>query len=211
MLRIAALASSVVASIATVLPLSKPDLDQPLLHPGEHRPMRLHDRSGAASAKSSSDRAAASCSARPHETADRQRIGRPPRDAALRVDAFEVADQQQPEIPARRQTRPAHDRGVELATLVFDEPVEAVRVQASRSIARRTDAPATSAGPTSAIHNGGWSVSRVPIAMRGIVVHRPRRRRRLVSGYRLSPRAASAQPELDSATRGALGHRRSRR
>ena len=38
------------------LALEEPDLDQPLLHPGEHRAMRLHDRSGAASAKSSCDR-----------------------------------------------------------------------------------------------------------------------------------------------------------
>ena len=64
-----------------------------------------------------------------HETADRQGVGGPPRDAALRVDAFEVPDEQQPEILARRQTRPSHDRGIERATLVFREPVEAVRVQ----------------------------------------------------------------------------------
>ena len=46
--------------------------------------------------------------AQAQEAAQRQRIGGPPRDAALRIDALEVPDQQQPEVGARRQTRAAH-------------------------------------------------------------------------------------------------------
>ena len=41
--------------------------------------------------------------AEPHEAADRERIGRPPGDPALGVEPFEVAEQQQPEVPPRRQ------------------------------------------------------------------------------------------------------------
>ncbi len=48
---------------------------------------------------------------------------------ALRVDALEVADQQQPEVRARRQTRAAHRGRVERRALRFDERVEAVRVE----------------------------------------------------------------------------------
>ena len=110
------------------LALQEPDLDQPLLHPGEYRPMRLHvdqapgPRNGRVIGGRLMERQA-------HEATDRQGVGRPPRDAALRVDPFEVPDEQQPEILARRQTRPSHDLGIELATLVFRESVEPVRVQ----------------------------------------------------------------------------------
>jgi hypothetical protein len=53
----------------------------------------------------------------PQETADRERIGRAPGDAAFRIEALEVADQQQPEVAPRRQARPTHDRGVEALAL----------------------------------------------------------------------------------------------
>jgi hypothetical protein len=41
------------------------------------------------------------------EVPQRQLIRCPPGDPALRIDAFEVPNQQQPEIGARRQARPA--------------------------------------------------------------------------------------------------------
>ena len=41
---------------------------------------------------------------------DAQRVGSAPRDRPFRVQPFEVAEQQQPEIAARRQTRPADPR-----------------------------------------------------------------------------------------------------
>ena len=39
--------------------------------------------------------------------AQRKRVRRPPRDRALRVQALEIADQQQPEVAAGRQPRTA--------------------------------------------------------------------------------------------------------
>src|SRR5687767_6953116 len=37
-----------------------------------------------------------------------------PRDAALRIDPFEIANQQQPEVHAWRQARPSHDFGIKM-------------------------------------------------------------------------------------------------
>ena len=65
----------------------------------------------------------------PQEAAERERIGRAPGDAAFCVEAFEVTDQQQPEVAPRRQARPTHDRCVEAATEVFDEPIEIVGIE----------------------------------------------------------------------------------
>jgi hypothetical protein len=56
----------------------------------------------------------------------RERISRPP---ALGVDAFEIADQQQPEVDARWQARPAHRVGIKPGTLRFDEIIEAMLAQ----------------------------------------------------------------------------------
>ena len=67
--------------------------------------------------------------AQPQEAPEREGIGGAPRNPALRINAFEVADQQQAEVRARRQTRAADRRGVERLTLAFDERVEAVRVE----------------------------------------------------------------------------------
>ena len=64
-----------------------------------------------------------------HEPADGQRIGRTPRDAAFRIETFEVADQQQPEIASRFQTRPPHRRGIESPALVFRKPVEPLGIE----------------------------------------------------------------------------------
>ena len=51
---------------------------------------------------------------------------RPPRDPALGIDPFEVPDQQQAEIGARRQARSPARRRVERAALRLDEVVERV-------------------------------------------------------------------------------------
>jgi len=94
---------------------------------------------------------------------------------AFRVDAFEIADEQQPEITGRaadpagpspwRRTR---DTG----------PPRIGRSRArprSRSSARRTDAPARSAGQTRRSTTAVGRSLAVPIDMRGIVVRgRPR-------------------------------------
>ena len=100
MLRIAALASSVVASIADRLALEQPGLDEPLLHPREDGPVRLQiDQPPRPRNRRMIGRRFVQ--RQPQKTADRQRVGRPPGDPAFRVDALEVADQQQPEVAAR--------------------------------------------------------------------------------------------------------------
>ena len=58
-----------------------------------------------------------------------QRIGGPPRNRAFRIETFEVAEQQHPEVAARRQTRPADSVGVELRALLLDEGIEAGLVE----------------------------------------------------------------------------------
>ena len=55
--------------------------------------------------------------------AQRKRIGRPPPDRALRVEALEIADQQQPEVATGRQPWPAVFR-VEPLAEAFDILVE---------------------------------------------------------------------------------------
>ena len=64
-----------------------------------------------------------------HEAPHRQRVRRAPRDAALRINAFEVPNQQQPKVATRRQTRAAQHGRVKDSTGVFDERVEAVGIQ----------------------------------------------------------------------------------
>ena len=63
------------------------------------------------------------------KVAQRQRIGGAPRDPALRIQSFEIADQQQPKIDARRQARSADRVGIELGALRLDEIVEAALAQ----------------------------------------------------------------------------------
>jgi hypothetical protein len=60
-----------------------------------------------------------------HEVANRERICRAPGDAALGVEPFEVAEQQQPEVPPRGQPGAPHHRRVKRLTLLLGEPVEA--------------------------------------------------------------------------------------
>lgn len=64
----------------------------------------------------------------PQEIAQRQRIRRAPGDAALRVNALEIANQQQPEIDARWQARPTHLR-IKSGALGFREVIEDVFAQ----------------------------------------------------------------------------------
>ena len=67
--------------------------------------------------------------AQSQEAAERKGIGGAPRDPALGIDAFEVANQQQPEVRPRRQTRAADRRRVERCTLRFDERVKRMPVE----------------------------------------------------------------------------------
>ncbi len=56
--------------------------------------------------------------------AQRKRVRRTPRDGALSAQTFEVADQQQPEIAARREARATDLVGIELLTERLDVAVE---------------------------------------------------------------------------------------
>jgi hypothetical protein len=60
--------------------------------------------------------------------AQRERIGGPPRNRTLSIQALEIADQQQPKVAPRRQPRPAVVR-VESLAQAFDIPVEIVLVE----------------------------------------------------------------------------------
>ena len=63
------------------------------------------------------------------EVADAQRIGRPPRDGALRVQALKVPQQEQAEIPPRRQTRAPDPVRIERRARGLDERIEARVIQ----------------------------------------------------------------------------------
>jgi len=65
----------------------------------------------------------------PQKAAERERIRRAPRNAPLGIDALEVADQQQTEIGAWRETRSSTRRRIERGALRLDERVEGVVVQ----------------------------------------------------------------------------------
>src|SRR5439155_9229652 len=68
---------------------------------------------------------------RSQKTAQRQRVRRPPCDATLAVDAFKIPDEQQTEVPPRRQTRPPHSLRVEPGALLFHPFVKAALFQQS--------------------------------------------------------------------------------
>src|SRR5580765_2436367 len=57
-----------------------------------------------------------------------ERIGRSPRDGALGVQALEIPDQQQPEVPPGRQTR-STVAGVEALAQPFHVSVEVVLIE----------------------------------------------------------------------------------
>ena len=58
------------------------------------------------------------------EVPDTQRVRRTPRDRALRVQSLEVAEQQQPKVATRCQTRATHIVGIEFRALPLGEGVE---------------------------------------------------------------------------------------
>ena len=127
MLRKAALASSVVASIPIVLPLMRSAVASTwsihvktaryVSRSIRRRVREMVECSGGASSRPSPKNPRSA-----RESAVRH-------DAALRIDPLEITDQQQAEVRARRQTRAADRSGVERRTLRFDERVEGVRVE----------------------------------------------------------------------------------
>ena len=123
MLRSAAFASNVVASMPTVLPFDQARVREPLQHPREDRLVRL-EIDQAARARNRRMIRRRLRQHQPEKLAQRKRIRRTPRDRALGVQAFEVADQQQPEVASRRQTRTADLVSVESLTERLDVAVE---------------------------------------------------------------------------------------
>src|SRR5262249_33926441 len=148
MLRNAALASSVVASMPMVLPLIKPAVLKDcstqvktarcVSRSINRRVREIVEWSGGRAFQTDGQ-----------EVAQRERVRSAPRNAALRIDALEVADQQQEEIDPRRQTWPTHRLGIEHGTLGFDEAVEPVLAAAGDSVAYRTGDSRSSANPPS--------------------------------------------------------------
>ena len=152
--RSAALASSVVASTPIVLPFSSFFLGRHSQHPREHRLVRLQvDQPPRPRNRRVIGRRVVHRQAQ--EVAQGERIRRPPRDPALGVDALEVADQQQPEVDARRQTRTAHRVGVERRRCARRTDRSRPREEA-RSGADRTGAPGRPASR--------WSAPTAPLA-----------------------------------------------
>jgi hypothetical protein len=138
MLRSAALAYSVVASMPTVLPVTNP-ASAPLQHPCEHRLVRLEiDRATRAGNRRMIRRCVRQH--QPEELAQRKRVGRTPRDGALRVQPFEVPDQQQPDVAARRETRAANLVGHRTADTVLRRSRRSPRCREFDSVACRTGA-----------------------------------------------------------------------
>src|SRR5712692_600575 len=65
----------------------------------------------------------------PQKTPQPQRIRRPPRNPPFAVDALEISNQQQAEIPPRRQTGPPHLLRVEARTLLLHVLVKTALLQ----------------------------------------------------------------------------------
>ena len=113
------------------LALQTAGLDESLLHPRKDGPVRLQiDQAPRARNRRMIGRRLVH--GQPQKAADRQRVRRAPRNPAFRVDAFEVADQQQAEVAPGCQARSAHHGRVEPVTQAFDEPIEVVPVEQRR-------------------------------------------------------------------------------
>ena len=127
MLRRAALALSVVASLPMVLPL---------IRSAVINTCRIHVKTARCVSTSISWRvreivesSGALRQGPAQKAAERKGIGGAPRAPTLGIDAFEVANQQQPELRPRRQTRAADRRRVERRTLRFDVRVTRMPVE----------------------------------------------------------------------------------
>lgn len=107
------------------LPLHQSDAGQQFQHPGKHLAVRLQiDQPPCARDRRVVRRPLVQ--RYPYKLPNGQRVPRSPGDASLTVDAFEVTDQQQPEIDSRRQSRPPHGRRVESLTYPFHKSVKIV-------------------------------------------------------------------------------------
>jgi hypothetical protein len=109
------------------LPLDQACVGETLQHPREDRLVRLEidQATGPGNRRMIGRRLRQH---RPEKLAQGKRIGCAPRNRALGVQAFEIADQQQPEVAARWQAGSALD-SVEPLAQTLDEAVEVVLVE----------------------------------------------------------------------------------
>ena len=96
---------------------------QSLQHPGKHRLVGL-EVNQATGARQRRVIRRGLVEGEVQKRANAQRVGGAPRDRSFRVQTLKVAEQQQPEIAARRQTRPADSVRVERCALRFHERIE---------------------------------------------------------------------------------------
>ena len=81
------------------------------------------------------------------ESPQAQRIRDPPRNPPLRRQTLEVADEQQPEIPPRTQTRPAQPRRIEHRAQPLHKGIEPGLLQDLVQPFEKRDVPRSSEGP----------------------------------------------------------------
>ena len=113
-----------VASMPSVLPFRRALFRQHLEYPHEHRFVRLHIDQPTVTTDRRVIRYLVSERV-PQEPPQPQRVRRPPGNPALRVDPLKVADHHQTEVHRGGQRGTTHSIGVELATQVLDEGIEA--------------------------------------------------------------------------------------
>ena len=110
------------------LALDESGVGQPLQHPRENRFVRLEaDPPPRARHRRVVRRGFVKRDV--EERPQAQRIGGPPGNRPLGIEPLEVAQEQHPEVSARRQARPTHAVGVELRALLLGEGVEAGLVE----------------------------------------------------------------------------------
>jgi hypothetical protein len=109
------------------LALDQVGIGQVLQHPGKDRLERLKiDQTPRAGDRRAIRRRLGQDP--PEKLAQRKRVRGTPRDGALGIQPFEIADRQQPEIAPRGQPRPALV-GVEARAQSFHVPVEVVLLE----------------------------------------------------------------------------------
>jgi hypothetical protein len=110
------------------LPLQKSPIGQHRQHPPEHLTMCVQINQ---SARARDRRVVRRILVQPdaHEASQRQRIGQSPSNAALGCNALKVADQQRPEVDARRQRRTSVLGRIELRAPALDKLIELLRLQ----------------------------------------------------------------------------------
>ncbi len=110
------------------LSLEQSRLHEALLHPREDRPVGVQiDQAPRPRDRRMVRRGLLQGHAQ--KRAERQRIRGAPGDTPFRVEAFEVADEQQAEVTSGRQAGPTHHRRVEARAPLLDEAIEVVRIK----------------------------------------------------------------------------------